>query len=245
VPLRAGRAFTAEDGRDATRVVLIQESFARRHFAGEDPVGQRLEFNEQSHEIVGVVGDVRHFGPRETVRPELYAHHPQAAWRAMTLVARTQTPPLQLAAAVRATVGELDRDVGVASVRSMEQVVADFMAPERVTTAQMAVFALIALLIATIGIYGVMSYSVLQRTHEIGVRTALGARPAAVLAMIVRQGLRLTAIGMVIGLAGCRAFSTRSPPPTHLRWLRRPPSSRRWRWSPATCPPAAPHASIR
>jgi putative ABC transport system permease protein len=202
VPLKAGRAFTAEDGRDAPRVVLINQSFARRHFAGEDPVGQRLEFNDQSFEIVGVVGDVRHFGPREAVRPEMFAHHPQAVWRTMTLIARTQTPPLHLAAAVRAEIAELDRDVGVASVRSMEQVVADFLAPERVTTAQMAAFALIALLIAAIGIYGVMSYSVLQRTHEIGVRTALGARPTAVLAMIVRQGLGLTAVGVAIGLAG-------------------------------------------
>jgi putative ABC transport system permease protein len=207
IPLLRGRAFAVHDGRDAPRVALINERFARRHFPGEDPVGQRLAFNQHSYEIVGIVGDVRHSGPRDGERPELFLHHPQAPNRAMTLVVRSHTPPLLAATSVTAVIAEIDRDVAVATVRSMEQVIADFLAPERVTTAQMAAFALIALLIAAIGIYGVMSFSVLQRTHEIGVRAALGARPMEVLWMVVRSGMRLTVLGVAIGLAGAFAVT--------------------------------------
>jgi predicted permease len=203
IPLQRGRGFAAEDARDAAPVVMINEAFARRHFQGEDPVGQRLAFNGRSHEIVGVVGDVRHYGPREGALPEMFLHHPQVANRVMSLVVRTEgSPPLLVAGPVRGAVAELDRGVGVATMRSMEQLVDEFLAPERVTTGQMTVFALIALLIAALGIYGVMSHSVLQRAHEIGVRTALGARSSDVLRLVVRQGVRLTALGVALGLAG-------------------------------------------
>jgi putative ABC transport system permease protein len=212
VPLRRGRYLTERDDRaDAPRAVLVNEAFAARFFAGEEPLGRRLDFGDAAKEgyweIVGVVGDVRHEGLEEEINPEAYVAHAKSPWRSMTVVVRTAGEPTQIVAAVQNELRSLDRDQPIFNVRTLDRVVHESLAGPRVAAAMMGVFALIALLLATIGIYAVMSYTVTQRTHEIGVRLALGAQPASILRMIVGQGMVLTLIGLVVGLGAAFLMS--------------------------------------
>jgi putative ABC transport system permease protein len=201
VPLRAGRFFTEQDSVAAAQpVALVNESFARRLFPGEDAVGRRIKVPVGGwSEIVGVVGDVYQLALDEELRPEVYVplvRHPSTG---MTLVARTTGDPEQMAAALRDQVLAVDEDQPVAAIRTMDEQVALAVAPRQFYMLLFTIFAALALALAAVGVYGVMSYSVAQRTHEIGIRMALGARQKDVLLMVIKQAAALSAAGVVIG----------------------------------------------
>jgi putative ABC transport system permease protein len=209
IPLKRGRAFTASDAKDAPPVVVINEAMARSFFAGEDAVGKRIRTGDKSPwvEVVGVVGDVRHRGLDVETRPEMFFPHLQTPSRQMTLVARASGDPEALAAPLRERVRELDRDQPVGNVKTMETWVSESVASRRFSVLLLGVFAAVAAGLAALGLYGVVSYSVAQRTHEIGLRVALGARPGDVLRLVIRQGMTLTLLGTAVGLLAALALT--------------------------------------
>jgi putative ABC transport system permease protein len=201
-----GRNFTDIEDREPRHVVLISESFARLHFPGEDPIGKQISVNifekPNPTEIVGIVGDVKYGSV--TNEAEQIAYFPQAElnYPFMTLVIRTQGDPAAMAPAVQRELRLIDPDQPVSDVRTMNQVMSDTFASARFNTLLLGLFAGLATLLAAVGIFGVMNYSVALRTREIGIRMALGAQPNRVLMLVLRQGLILTLIGIGIGLAG-------------------------------------------
>jgi putative ABC transport system permease protein len=208
IPLLRGRAFDARDHENAPPVVIINEELARRHFPGEDPIGKRISYpwsDTISVEIIGVVGSIRERGPREEPSPAIYRPYAQMPTARVALVIRSAGDPLALASAAAAAVREIDPSQPVAEVRTMEQVVSATVARPRLNLYLLGGFAGMALLLAALGLYGVVSYSVTQRSHEIGVRIALGARPADVLRLMVREGMGLTVLGLLIGLGAALA----------------------------------------
>ena len=214
IPLVKGRAFEERDARDSKPVVIINETFARRFFAGEDPIGKRIVLgadprdnpNPPPHEIIGVVGDVHHEDLETEAGPEHYISYQQAAPRYAELVVRTTTDnPASIVASLRAAIKQVDQEQYISAIQPMDQLLAESFARRRFNMMLLAVFAGVALLLAAVGIYGVMSYSVTQRTHEIGIRIALGAQTRDVLGMVVRQGMTLVLIGVSIGVVA--AFS--------------------------------------
>jgi predicted permease len=216
IPLLRGRAFTEQDVGDAPGVVIINETLARRHFPGEDPVGKRLGFSGPTdwREIVGVARDTRNYGLDEEVKPEAYMPYTQSApgylagsISGMILVARTASDPQSTVAAIKGEVRALDGNQPVYNIKTMEQYLAESIAQRRFNMLLLAVFAGVAVLLAAVGLYGVMSYMVSQRTHEIGLRMALGAQARDILVMAVRQGLVLIIIGIGVGLAGALALT--------------------------------------
>jgi putative ABC transport system permease protein len=208
IPLLRGRAFAARDHADAPPVAVVNEELARRYFPGEDPIGKRVRYewsDTLSVEIVGVVGSVREMGPREEPAPAIYRPYAQMPTPRVALVIRAAGDPLALAAAAAAAVREIDPAQPVAEVRTMEEVAAATVARPRLNLYLLGGFAAMALLLAALGLYGVVSYSVTQRSQEIGVRIALGARPGHVLRLVVREGMRLTVLGLLIGLGAALA----------------------------------------
>ncbi|HEX8457753.1 MAG TPA: ABC transporter permease [Pyrinomonadaceae bacterium] len=204
IPLRRGRHLTAADRAGASRVILINEELARLHFPDADLIGQRLNFGGEKEtdncEIVGIVGDIKHESLVEKIVPEVYTPLTQQPWYTMSIVVRATGDPAGLGGAVQREIGAIDKEQPVYNVRTMERVLSESLAPQRVTMGMLGVFALIALVLASVGIYAVMSYAVTQRTHEIGVRMALGASPQVIRRMVVRQGMALAFIGIAIGL---------------------------------------------
>ncbi len=209
IPLLRGRGFTRFDRVDSAPVVLISQTTARRYWPNDDPIGKRLALGEQSRwrTIVGVTSDTKFFGLQHDPEPEFYFPLSQEPELEMNLVLRSSADPLLLARALRNEMGALDPDLPVGGLRTIDQIVAESVSPQRFNSVLMGATASIAFLLATVGLYGVMSYVVTQRTQEIGVRMSLGATPRDVRAMILGQGLRLTFAGVAIGVTGSLALS--------------------------------------
>ena len=205
VPLLAGRWFDSNDTADKPVVVIIGKTIADRVFAGRDPIGKRLRYPSIQADpltVVGVVGDIKITGLDEAVRPVLYYSFRQNGGTLANLVARTNTDPTTLANAIRGEVRNLEPEAAILNVRSMDELIAQTPASfmRRFPALLISIFAGVALLLASIGIYGVVSYSVSQQTHHIGVRMALGARPSDILRMVLKQGLVLALLGVGIGV---------------------------------------------
>jgi putative ABC transport system permease protein len=214
IPLLQGREFTDRDIMSGQGVTVIDETLARTHFPNDNPIGVHLRFFERDFEIVGVVGAVKHNGLDDDPTPTLYAPLAQVppsvlAFLAsnMSVAIRTGVDPLTLQTAVRRELQAVDAEVPASSIKTMEQFLSSSVAPRRFNLLLLVLFAGAALLLATTGMYAVISYSVTQRTHEIGVRLALGAAPRDVLKLVVAQGMRLAMAGVGIGLICALAIS--------------------------------------
>jgi putative ABC transport system permease protein len=212
IPILRGRAFTDRDDESSTPVVIVNEAVVRRNFSDKDPLGQRLRTGWGSHpesfEIVGVVGDVREFGLGESAPPTMYWPHSQLSARgSLGLMIRTSTDPLAVLPAVRSAVWRQDRNLPVYQVHTMEERIERSLGSDRFAMLLLGIFAGVALLLGAIGIYGVMAYTVSQRTQEVGVRVALGADRHDVLALVLKQGVSLALIGVAVGVIGAVSLS--------------------------------------
>jgi len=210
-PLVSGRFFSERDDENAPAAVIVNETLARRYFPSVDPVGRRLKIGGPERptntwmSVVGVVGDMSYSGLDAPSEPAVYLPFRQATSNNQYVLLRTTGDPQSLAPAVQRAVAELDKDLPVASLRTMDQLMGESKAPPRFRTILVSLFAIVGLTLASIGIYGVMAYAVAERTHEIGVRLALGADRADVLGMVLGEAMRLAAAGVAIGLAGAAA----------------------------------------
>jgi predicted permease len=201
--LRQGRFFTRADGADAPGVAVINEALARRDFPGQDPIGQKVRWGAPAWStIVGVAGNVKGFGVAGDPMAAIYFPHQQASWgNGVQVLIRTGVPPLSLAPTVRAQMRSWNRRMIIEKFDSLDNLLASTVAVPRFYLMLIVGFAVLALAVSAVGVYGTINYSVTMRTHEIGIRMALGAERGDVLAMILGQGLALTAAGVAIGLA--------------------------------------------
>jgi predicted permease len=204
IPLLRGRTFTAQDTAQAPSVLVVNEAFARRFFPGEDAVGKAFQ---EGDVIVGVVGDVRQESLAEPAPPIVYLHVLQNARSHVDLVVRGEGAPLQLAAAVRQAIWSVNPDQTITRITTLEEVVGESVSRPRLITALLGLFAVLALVLGAVGIYGVLAYTVGQRQREIGVRLALGARPQEVLRMVLKSGMGLAGTGVALGVVGALALS--------------------------------------
>jgi putative ABC transport system permease protein len=207
VPVVQGRAYTERDNSNAPPVMIINQQTAREIFPDENPVGKRITFgnvdqNQQPvwFEIVGVVANVRSLELREESQSEIYFSSLQDNWVAMSLVVRSTVEPASLSAAVRQAVNEVDKSVPVSQVKTMDRVVSESITQPRFNLFLLVLFSTVAMLLSAAGIYGVTAYTVSQRTHELGIRIALGAQVGDVLKMILGQGMAVIGVGLVLGL---------------------------------------------
>ena len=212
IRITRGRGFTEADRIGAQPVVLVNETFVRQYLSGVDPLTQRVVLDAVPNvdqlgsgierQIVGVYADVRNGGLRNEVLPGIDLPFWQVPWPQTTVAVRTAGEPMGVRQSIAAVIQAMDPDLPMGDVRTMEQIVSDAMATDRFNTVLFGSFAAIALLLAVVGIYGVMAFAVAQRTHEIGVRMALGAGRHRVLAQVLREGMTTTVIGMVLGSVG-------------------------------------------
>ncbi|HEY6403662.1 MAG TPA: FtsX-like permease family protein, partial [Blastocatellia bacterium] len=215
IPLRAGRTFTAQDRAEAPKVIIINETLARRFFAGENPIGRRLFYEPNQMTIVGVAGDTRHHGLDHEVQPEVYTPYVQdlkemGGLRLVALASSSQnnsTSLASLAAAMRKQLQAIEPNEPISRVVTMNEHLSDSIAQRRFQMILLGVFAAVALVIASVGIYGVISYAVSQRTREIGIRTALGAQAGDVLRLVIWRGMSLALAGVVLGMTAALALT--------------------------------------
>ena len=212
VPLIAGRWFDSSDRRDKPQVILINESMARRYWPGEDSLGKRITFADQPKDddwltVVGIIGNVKDYPDSPEAHPAFYWPNTQQVTRDMFVAIRTDGNPLSLAEAVRREVQTLDKDLAMTNLRALDTVAGAALAGQRFTLLLVGLFAGTALLLAGVGIYGVMAYLVAQRTHEIGIRMALGAQTANVLQIVIKQGMQMALAGMGVGLVAAFALT--------------------------------------
>jgi putative ABC transport system permease protein len=206
IDLRQGRLFTEADREGTTPVIVVSETMARRIWPGENPIGKRITGRFRgpptAREVVGVVGDVRHAGHHEALRPEYYIPHAQLPFGSMTVVIHTAQDPSTIQAAAQRVVWSLRNDLTFSGIETLEGLRAGTLAVRRVILATILLFAALGAVLAAMGIYGVISLSVTQRTRELGLRMALGAEPGTVRRLVLRQGLTLTALGIAAGAVG-------------------------------------------
>jgi len=229
IPLRKGRPFTESDSSSSERVVIVSESLASRDWPGQDPIGKRLKVSSDANDkdapwlsVVGIAGNVRSQGQYWPFIPEIYVPYTQYPWVLWPrhILVRTTADPLAIVPAVRREVAALDKDVPVSEVSTMNEIVAGPMQQGQTLMWLLGAFSALALVLAAMGIYSVISYTVTQRTHEIGVRMALGASQQDVASLVVRQGIVLTFAGVSIGLLGAFAISRiLASLPFQVRWL--------------------------
>lgn len=212
IPLLSGRDFTEADNDAAPGVVIVSERWAQLYLPDEDPIGKRIRIGGPASErpwltIVGVVGDVKHKSIDSEIKPQIYWSYLQTPHPFMTLVVRSAFDLSDIIAAVRGEVWAVDKDQAITDVKLMEQYVSNSLSRHRLNMALFSAFAALALILAAVGIYGVMSYSVTQRTREMGVRMALGAEGRDLIKMVIRQGMTLAITGVIIGLAASLGFT--------------------------------------
>lgn len=214
IPLIKGRALTEHDNASSPHVVLINETMAKRYFPNQDPIGKRVELRwgePDWNEIVGVVPDVKNDRLETTVDPQIYISYLQQPQLAQTvgmrILAKTTPEPTSLVNTMRQQIYSLDKDQPISNIRTMDTIISTSVGDRLLTTRMLGALALVALFLAAVGIYGIMSYAVSQRTHELGIRMAIGAQRWDVLKLVLRQGMLLTLIGIVIGLVGALAIS--------------------------------------
>src|SRR5262245_6298230 len=207
VPLVDGRLIAESDDAEAPPVVVVNESLVRLYFANENPLGKRIVMSGETHAIAGVVGDVKHSALDEEAKAELYLPMAQSTRRHMTLAVRASGDPLQIVAAVRGQIRAVDTEMPIFNLQMMERLIDKSVAPRRFNMLLLGAFALVGLALAAVGLYGVMSYTVTQRTHEIGVRMAMGAQTGDVLRQIIGEGMKLALIGALLGLGGALALT--------------------------------------
>jgi putative ABC transport system permease protein len=204
-PLIKGRFFTDADNADAPRVIIVNQAFAKKFFSNQDSLGKRITFDDPKKNpkwitIVGIVGDIHHFGLDIDPKPEMYVPFAQEPYFTTIYVVRSNQDPESLLPAVRREIQAIDSAVPLANIRKFGDVIAESVAPRRLCVVLLGVFAVVAVLLASVGIYGVMSFLVVQRTQEIGVRMALGAQRSDVLKMVLARSLKLISSGTIIGL---------------------------------------------
>jgi putative ABC transport system permease protein len=205
IPLVKGRDFMEDDTETRPRVALINQSMARKLWPNQDPIGARISGDDKTwYTIQGVVGDVRQGGLGTEPRPEVYLSYLQDpfAWPYLTLLVRTSSDPARLVSTIQGAIWSVQKDLPISAISTMQQIRSQSIAQPRLMALLLAVFAGLALVLASVGIYGVMAYSATQRTHEMGLRMALGARREDILRMVIGQGMILTILGVGLGLAG-------------------------------------------